>query len=297
MSKKQPENSQIEYRNLINSRIVEYERDGKFDTDVADNPESKVLMPDDIEYIKTKFWDKLKTKMSLKLAIKYYEGEIKKGNLIIDKIEGIENYDKIKDVGAIITCNHFSVYDNYIVHRAIGKKLKGHTLYKVIREGNYTNFPGFYGMLFRNCNTLPLSSNFKTMEKFLLAVSQILKNNDKILIYPEQAMWDNYRKPRPLKPGAFKFAVKNNVPILPMFITMEDSDKKGADGEYIQRHTLHILPPIYPDNSKSANENAKILADRNFKMWKEVYEKTYKIPLTYTTLDQDKIPEICKTSK
>ena len=110
-------------------------------------------------------------------------------------------------------------------------------------------------------------------------------------------MWDNYRKPRPLKPGAFKFAVKNNVPILPMFITMEDSDKKGADGEYIQRHTLHILPPIYPDNSKSANENAKILADRNFKMWKEVYEKTYKIPLTYTTLDQDKIPEICKTSK
>ena len=37
-------------------------------------------------------------------------------------------------------------------------------MYRVIREGNYTGFPGFYGVLMRHCNTLPLSSNFKTME-------------------------------------------------------------------------------------------------------------------------------------
>ncbi len=48
-------------------------------------------------------------------------------------------------------------------------------LYKVIREGNYTNFPGFYGFLFRNADTLPLSSNKRTMIEFMKAVDTILQ--------------------------------------------------------------------------------------------------------------------------
>ena len=43
-------------------------------------------------------------------------------------------------------------------------------------------------------------------------------------------MWWNYKKPRPFKPGAFKFAVTAEVPIIPFFITMEDTDKIGEDG-------------------------------------------------------------------
>ena len=42
-------------------------------------------------------------------------------------------------------------------------------------------------------------------------------------------MWWNYRKPRPVTPGAYRFAVNNNVPVLPMFITLKDTDKIGAD--------------------------------------------------------------------
>ncbi len=31
-------------------------------------------------------------------------------------------------------------------------------------------------------------------------------------------MWWNYRKPKkPLKPGAFKIASRNNVPVIPIF--------------------------------------------------------------------------------
>jgi len=43
-------------------------------------------------------------------------------------------------------------------------------------------------------------------------------------------MWWNYRKPKPLKPGAYTFAAKNHVPVLPCFITMKDSDIMGEDG-------------------------------------------------------------------
>lgn len=78
----------------------------------------------------------------------------------------------------------------------------------MIREGNYTNFPGFYGMLMRNCYTFPLSSNRDTMKKFLSSMDTVLQHGDFMLVYPEQSMWWNYRKPKPLKKGAYTFAAK-----------------------------------------------------------------------------------------
>ena len=45
-------------------------------------------------------------------------------------------------------------------------------------------------------------------------------------------------------------AARNNVPVLPCFITMKDSDVKGDDGYYFQEYTIHISPPIYPDPEK-----------------------------------------------
>ena len=113
-------------------------------------------------------------------------------------------------------------------------------LHKVIREGNYTNFPGFYGFLFRNADTLPLSSSNRTMVEFMKAVDVLLQKGDFILVYPEQSMWWNYRKPKPLKIGAFKIASRNKVPVIPIFITMNDSDIIGEDGFPVQEYTVNI---------------------------------------------------------
>jgi 1-acyl-sn-glycerol-3-phosphate acyltransferase len=149
----------------------------------------------------------------------------------------------------------------------------------VIREGNYTSFPGLYGFFMRNCNTLPLSSNLSVMKEFLKSVDVLLKDGHFILVYPEQAMWWNYRKPRPTKSGAFKFAVKNNVPVLPCFITMRDSNVLGEDGFYVQEYTVHVYTPIYPKNELSEKENIEYLKMQNDKAWKELYEKTYMVSL------------------
>ena len=181
-----------------------------------------------------------------------------------------------------MTCNHFNAFDNFAVYKAIEKDLRRKTLYKVIREGNYTSFKGLFGIFFRNCNTLPLSNNFECMKKFMDSISYHLKRGEKILIYPEQGMWWNYKKPRPMQNGAFKLAATNGAPILPIFITMQDSEKFGKDGFPIQEYTVHILPAIYPDSDKSARENAQIMKQKNFEMWKEVYESTYGIPLVYS---------------
>ena len=109
----------------------------------------------------------------------------------------------------------------------------------------------------------------------------LLKRGEKVLVYAEQAMWWNYKKPRPLTNGAFTFAVKSNVPVLPVFITMEDSDTIGNDGFPIQEYTIHISPAIYPDESKTEKQNVVEIRDKNYEIWKNIYEKFYGIPLEY----------------
>ena len=156
-------------------------------------------------------------------------------------------------------------------------------MFRVIREGNYTSFPGFYGYLMRHFYTLPLSSNTKTMQKFIKATDQLLQEGNFVLFYPEQSMWWNYRKPKPLKPGAYRFAVKNKVPVVPCFITMRDSDYSGPDGYPVQEYTITVGKPIYPEDSLSYKDNIQRLMDENAAAWKNVYETTYDMPLEYST--------------
>ncbi len=269
-----------EGRKAVLSRIKEYETAGLFDKDVEADPPHVTLLPDKIDYTGEKFCSKFSTRIANTIAVWYYENELKKGNYAIKEVNGIENFLSVEG-GAVITCNHFSVYDNYAVYRTISKHLNGRNLYKVIKEDNYTNFKGLYGFFFRHCNTLPLSSNTQTMIKFLRAIKTLLGRGEKILIYPEQAMWWNYKKPRPMKDGAFKLAAMNKKPVIPCFITMEDGEKVLRDGSLSQKYTVWYLPPIYPKEELSEKENIKYMKEKNYELWKDLYERVYGEELKY----------------
>ena len=269
-------------------KIEEYERDGKFDQDVEQDPPSKELLPDQVDYERKKIRSKIKTKFAYFLARKFLNKQMKENNLIIKEIKGIEHLKNL-DSGAILTSNHFNAFESFAIQVAYeaaydtSKKRKKRKFFRVIREGNYTSFGGFYGLLMRNCYTLPLSSNTKTMTKFMRSMNKILEKGNLVLVYPEQSMWWNYRKPKPLKKGAFQFAVKANVPVVPIFITMEDSDKTGPDGFKVQEYTIHISEPIYPDPNKTNIENVQYIMNKNYEVWKNIYESVYHTKLEYTT--------------
>ncbi len=272
-----------ENRRKILARIDEYERRGLFDRDVEDDPETTPLDPDSVDYTQKKLSTRIGSFIANRLGRNHFEKMIKRGDVVIKEIRGRENLAAVKGCGALITCNHFNAFDNYAVYKTLIPALEGKMLYKVIREGNYTSFGGFYGYLFRHCNTLPLSSSLKGIKALNNAMTELFARGEKILIYPEQAMWYNYRKPRPLKRGAFHFAVKNNVPVLPIFITLEDTDNHDADGLPIQAYTIHVLPAIYPDRSLSAREDSERMCRENYRLWAETYESFYKKKLEYTT--------------
>ena len=264
-------------------KIEEYEKKGLFDVDVENDPPTKELLPNQIDYLRKKLTSKIKRKFAYSMARKFMNKLIKDKILRIKEINGIQNWQNVKS-GAIITCNHFNALDSFAMQITYEKtNPKRKKMYKVIREGNYTNFPGFFGMIFKNCNTLPLSSNKQTMKKFLSAVETILKHGDYILVYPEQSMWWNYKKPKPLKNGAFKFAVENDVPVVPCFITMNDSGDIGPDGFYIQEYTINVFEPLYANKNLSKKDQIQDLLDRNFECWKNCYEHTYNKKLEYTT--------------
>lgn len=271
----------------ILEKIDKLEKEGNFDIDAENDPETIMLTPDNIDYLKEKKYSKLKNMIANKIGEKFLDYIIKDSKLVIKNINGIENIEKV-ETGAMITCNHFNPFDSFSIEEVFRKTKASKTkkMYKVIREGNYTNFSGFYGFLFRNCDTLPLSSNKRTMVEFIKSVDKILKRGDFILIYPEQSLWWNYKKPKPLKIGAFNLAARNNVPIIPIFITMEDSENIGEDGFPIQEYTINIEEPIYPDETKTQRENKEIMKQKNYEVWKKVYEDFYKIPLEYTTEEQ-----------
>ena len=261
-------------------RISELEKQQLWHLDVEDDPETYPLMPHQIDYLNEKLSSKIKNKIANVLGARFFDRMIANGQLIIREIRGIENFRAVKG-GRIVTCNHFSVCDNYAVWMALRDHMGGKMLYKVIREGNYTNPPKPFGLFMRHCNTLPLSSQLSTMKKFLRAVKALLERGETILIYPEQSMWWNYRKPKPMQDGAFTLAVRNKTPIIPIFITMEDSDTLDGDGFPVQEYTIHILPAIYPDATLPSAQAKDAMKKENYEAWVKVYEDFYQKPLVY----------------
>ena len=277
----------------ILEKIKQLEKEGKFDVDAENDPPTIELTPENVDYLKTKRKNRWKNKFANKLGEKFLEAIIKDNKLIIKDVIGLENLSNIKS-GAILTCNHFNPFDSFTIEEvfSLSGQREKKKLYKVIREGNYTNFSGFYGFLFRNADTLPLSSNTRTMIKFMQASDIILRRGDFILIYPEQSLWWNYEKPKPLKNGAYKLAARSNVPVIPIFITMTDSDIIGEDGFPIKEYYVHIEEPIYPSQKLTEKENVQIMKNKNFEIWKNIYEEFYGIPLEYTTLKKEVNDEI-----
>ncbi len=202
------------------------------------------------------------------------------------EIEGIENIKNIKG-GAIITSNHFSPQDSTIIRHFTNKIGKRNHLDIIIEEENIF-MEGQLGFLMNNCSTLPISKSKEYMSKNLMpAIGKLLSKKDFILIYPEEQMWFNYRKVRPLKIGAYHIASKFNVPVIPCFIEIRDKKEYDSNGFKKLKYILHIMPPIYPELGKDIKENKSEMCKKDYKLKVDMYEKCYGKKMNYEFDDTD----------
>ena len=238
----------------------------------SDEDIKRIIVPFDNE--RASYVSKIKAFLARKMA----EGFTKKVNKSTE-IVGLENALGIRG-SAIVTSNHYNPTDSTPI-RILAKHLnREKKLHISVQESNIF-MTGAFGFLMKNCNTHPFSRNAEYMVKNLKpALEKILKNDSLLLIYPEQEMWYNYKRPRELRDGAYHYAALFGIPVIPTFTEMVTLDgERDADGFLPIKHILHILPPIYPNTSLSVRENRTRMQTIDYILKKKCYEDAYGVKL------------------
>ena len=247
---------------------------------VTDEERENIVMKFDT--LRTNKINKAKRVLALQLANQF--------TYILNKnteIIGMENIENLDD-GAIITTNHFNPADSTPMRYITNKLKRTNKLDIVIEEANLFLTEDF-GLMTNYCNTIPISKSDKYMqEKFFPAIEKFLKKRHWILVFPEQEMWFNYKKPRPLQNGAYHLAAKYNVPIIPMFTAIyERPDEYDNDGFNKVDYKLYIMKPLYPDMSKPMRERKLELKEADYALKVKAYEEAYGKKLDYTFTEWD----------
>ncbi len=213
------------------------------------------------------------------IARKIVDSWIRRYSNGVNEIVGME---KLKAVPgpAFVTSNHFNPFDNGFL-RTMAKE-SGHGRLWAISQGTNFVMPGLNGFVLRNIDVIPLISEPSYMNgPFRELMASVLKENRYILIYPEQEMWFNYRKPRPGKRGAYLFAAEYGVPVIPCFVELRELPQLLTPDFHDVKCILHILDPIFPNPSKSARQNSFEMCEADYQAKKAAYESIYGRPLSY----------------
>ncbi len=240
------------------------------DPKITDEDVGRVILPFDNR--RESISARIRAFMARKLAEKM-TAEVNKNT----EIRGMDNARCVTGA-AMITANHYNPTDSTPIRMLAYECEKRKKLHIIVQETNIF-MEGMFGFLMKNCNTHPVSSNREYMVKNLRpALERMVADGAFILIYPEQEMWWNYKKPRALRDGAYHYAASFGIPVIPTFTEMvTEVGERDADGFLPVRHILHVMPPIYPDPALSVRENRVIMqkADMDARIAK--YEEVYRI--------------------
>lgn len=201
------------------------------------------------------------------------------------KISGL---DKIKGIrtGAIVTSNHFSPIDNTVVR--FGMHKAGKWRMPVVGQEANLAMPALFGFMMRYADVIPISNDCHYMKNdFERIIGDEIARKNYVLIYPEQEMWFNYRKPRPGKRGPYYYAALFDVPIISCFVEILDKDNLQTPNFVEVGYHLHILDPIFPDPSLSVRENSIRMCEQDYRQKSEAYERIYGNPLDYRFTPSD----------
>lgn len=202
------------------------------------------------------------------------------------KIEGKKNIRAVRRKGCIVTVNHVHNLDNLV----IGVNLLHHRKCYFITLKDNINMP-FVGFLLRTMGGIPIPTGLKAMAAFENCIGSIMEHKKALIICPEASLWPYYRGIRPFKRGAFRLAVKNEVPILPVVISFrrklrrKQHHKKGNFKYYF---TVHICPPLQADTTLAQNAQILDLQQRTFHCYQQTIDQFYQEETQYESAQLEK---------
>ena len=134
-------------------------------------------------------------------------------------------------------------------------------MYFTTRKGSF-KIP-FVRKLIKLLRAVPIPTKMSNKECFVKQLDTALQNGKIIHFYPEKALWPYYEKIRNFKSGAFDFAIRNNVPVIPIVIIFRNP--KGIRKIFKKKKdvTIKILEPItYKDKYENKKDSAEKLKEQ-----------------------------------
>ncbi len=169
------------------------------------------------------------------------------------------------DRRAIVVSNHFAPLENLAVRKALGNR-------RLFIVSELTNFAmtGMLGWLMRNADTLPIVPDIHYLGRDFPQLLAARLQKAPVLIYPEQALWPHYRKPRPGQIGAYHYAAMMHVPIISIFVEQTEAGHQ----------VVHILKTLTADPALSPRAAAKVLQRADDAQRQAAYTAIYHRPYT-----------------
>ncbi|MBQ8550131.1 MAG: 1-acyl-sn-glycerol-3-phosphate acyltransferase [Clostridia bacterium] len=272
-------------REAVIKNIKSFAENGRFHEKVElDDP---VLAAEDRQRITSEYMRNRK-KLGFRLKSVFGVTIAKTAAKLINKDTEIRGMEKIPRTGGLlITSNHFGPLENTVIRHLVTKL--GRKKLGIISQTSNFAMKGFIGFVMNYADTIPISSDPRWLARDFLSVmrERLVEKKEAVLLYPEQEMWFNYRKPRPPKSGAYFFAAKLGVPIVSCFVEIVDLEQDDGKEFRKVKYILHVLDILYPDPEKSLKENTELLGERDYALKKACYERVYGKPLTYEFQDGD----------
>ena len=172
------------------------------------------------------------------------------------RIYGRKNLKKHKEQlknGAITVSNHVFMWDYLCVLKAIRPHISYFPAWK-------RNFESGFQPLMRIIGGIPIpEGDIHAMISFKKGIDEVVESGRWLHVYPEGSLWYFYPDIRPLKPAAFRYAVKYDKPLIP--ISMSFRPRKGirrifGKGPFVD---LHVAEPLYADKTLSPSDAAEEL--------------------------------------
>ena len=164
--------------------------------------------------------------------------------------ENVKNNKELLKNGAMTICNHVYRWDVAAVLDPLGWRRIWFPIWRDQLAG-----PDARHM--RAMGGIPIPDNVSALRKFYAALDEVHAQKGWLHFFAEESRWDFYTPIRPFKKGAFVFAQRYDLPIIPMAVSYRE--RKGFIKLFDKEEcvTLHVGEPIVA-NKELKDKNAII---------------------------------------
>jgi 1-acyl-sn-glycerol-3-phosphate acyltransferase len=186
-----------------------------------------------------------------RLRLEYASAQLNRLNISVK----ITDKEKLPQEGQyLLVCNHKSIIDPPLVEALLAET----NIYGVwvAKKELYNSI--FFGSMARNGGSILLDREQAQMSAFFSEVKKHVKEGRSIFIFPEGTRNKSSEVIAPFKEGARIIALKNRLPILPVFIKTDAGEavRNGVEGEKAVQEVEIVVGSLIEYKDKTPLEEA-----------------------------------------